>query len=251
MKVLVMDFDGVIVDSMNEGLFNGFNAYIYFHPHTRLFGRGRFTFDNFNKIIKKYNNQYKKFRKLRCYLRTALDYYYFFLAIEQIAKIKNVLDFDKFSEKSGMGYERYTKIFYLNRLEYMKHFDKWINLTPLFSFMKDYLKSSNLDNVFISTSNRKSTVSNILRYYKIKFPEKNIFDNQTSLDKMDHIKIIKKRKNIEFHDIYFIDDQVRILIELKKLGVKCHLAGWGYNNEEQRKEAVRNGIDLIDKKFFR
>ena len=132
----------------------------------------------------------------------------------------------------------------------MKQFDKWVKLTPLFSFMENYLKSNKLNNVFVSTSNRKSTVSNIFKYYNIKFSEENIFDNKTSLDKKEHVRIIKKRENIDYTDIYFVDDQVRILIDMKKLGVRCFLAGWGYNNQEQKKEAVGNGIEVIDKENF-
>ncbi len=250
MKILAMDFDGVIVDSMNEGLFNGFSAYAHFHPDTKLFGCDNFEFKTFNKTIKKYKTQYEKFRKLRCYLRTALDYYNFILAIEKNAKIRNSADLAKFSEKSNMSYEKYTKIFYKNRLEYMKEFEKWVKLTPMFPHMLKILKERNLDSVFISTSNRKSTVLGIFNYYKIKFNSNNILDNGTSLDKKDHIKIIKKRKNVASNKIYFVDDQVSILLEMKKLGLNCFLAKWGYNNQEQRRKAERNGIKIVDKNEF-
>ena len=61
MKVLALDFDGVIADSQYECLFVGFNAYLRLNKNTKLFGGKKFTFNNFNNIKKKYKNTIKKY----------------------------------------------------------------------------------------------------------------------------------------------------------------------------------------------
>ena len=247
MRILVLDFDGVIVDSMNEGLFTSFNTYIKFNSKTRLFGGEQFTFELFNKAIKKYKSQYLRFKKYRAYLKTALDYYFILAAVDKNAKIRNSEDFDEFKKKVSVDNNRFIDQFYKNRLEYMNNFNEWIKLTPIYPHARAILKRFDKSNTFISTSNRKTAVERTLKHYKIDFDGKNILDNQVSLDKKVHIKIVKESKNVDYKEIIVVDDQVQNLIKVKDFGVKCFLAMWGYNNEEQRKKAKGHGIGLINK----
>ena len=42
-----------------------------------------------------------------------------------------------------------------------------------------------------------------------------------------------------------MDDQVETLIKMKSLGIKCYLAGWGYNDEKQKARARDAGIPVL------
>lgn len=247
MKILVLDFDGVIVDSMNEGLFTSFNTYIGLNSKTRLFDGKPFAFGNFNRAIKKYKSQYLKFKKYRAHLKTALDYYFILAAIDRNAKIRNSEDFDEFKKIVSVDNNRFIDQFYKNRLEYMNNFNEWIKLTPIYPHARAILKRLDKGDIFISTSNRKTTVERTLKYYKIDFDSKNILDNEVSIDKKVHVKIVKETKTINYQDILVVDDQVQNLITVNDLGVKCFLAVWGYNNKEQRREARMFGVTLLSK----
>ena len=106
------------------------------------------------------------------------------------------------------------------------------------------------NNLFISTSNRKDAIVKVLSHYKVDFNERNVFDSTVSLDKKEHIIAIKDIKKSSYEDISFIDEQVSHFPNLLKLGVKCFLATWGYNNEEQRKEAEKMGVELVNEGNF-
>src|SRR3989338_112846 len=95
MKILALDYDGVIADSQLECLAVGFNAYLRLNKNTKLFNKERFTFGNFNKLIK--NTQKSKifgtnsagnkkivneYKRLRPYVVDAFCYYVMLRIIE-------------------------------------------------------------------------------------------------------------------------------------------------------------------------
>ena len=56
MKILALDFNGILADNQFECLFVGFNAYLELNKDTNLFNSGKTTLYNFNRI----KNNYKK-----------------------------------------------------------------------------------------------------------------------------------------------------------------------------------------------
>jgi hypothetical protein len=42
----------------------------------------------------------------------------------------------------------------------------------------------------------------------------------------------------------FVDDKLRHLDDVAGLGVRCVLAGWGYNSERERRAAVERGYTV-------
>ena len=60
-KLLVLDYDGVLVDTRNEKLFSGFNAYLDLNPDSRLFDNNMLTFENFAQKKEKFKTEVNSF----------------------------------------------------------------------------------------------------------------------------------------------------------------------------------------------
>lgn len=238
-----MDFDGVIVDSADEGLFTAFCAYKKLNPKTGIFG-GNLKLHDFKTIIKKYKSQYKRFRTYRTYLRTALDYYYILYFIDQKINIKNSSEFEKELKKVPADKKKFIEEFYGIRDKLMReYFEEWVKLEHVYPHMTN-LFSKLQDNIYISTSNRKSTILKTFSHFGMKIDPLHIFDNTASLDKKEHIKQIKEIENVDYSDITFVDDQLNHFYNLRHLRINCILAGWGYINGEQIRKARRIGIKI-------
>ena len=247
--ILVMDFDGVIVDSADEGLLTGFGAYKSFSPKTKLFG-GNLNLDSFKVRINKYRMQYKEYRYYRIFLRTSLDYYYILYFIDKKIAIKNSSDFAEKSKKVPIDKNKFVRKFYSTRNGLMRDdFQEWAKLEPVYHHMKKLISSAQ-GSFYISTSNRRSTILKTFRHFGIKINPMHVFDNMSGLDKRKHIAKIRKIENVNYSDITFVDDQLSHFLNVRNLGVNCVLAGWGYVNSEQIKKARRIGIKIANPQNF-
>lgn len=248
MKILALDYDGVIIDSQLECLSVGFNAYLKLKQKTKLFDGEKFTFDNFDKKINENKDLVIKHNNLRVYVRDASSWYNIFYAIDNNIEIKNQEDFDNI-DKLNLDFNLYVSYFYDERIKLQKeNLEKWLNLNKLFPNIK---KIDNLKNKFklvIATNNRKGTIEGFLKKYNLDFDL--IIDQDFSTDKTKQLEFIKNRYKVNFEDIYFVDDQIAHFSSLIKLGVKCFLAAWGYNNKEQQEEAKKLGVELVNEGDF-
>ena len=99
-----------------------------------------------------------------------------------------------------------------------------------------------------ATNNRKDSIQPFLKNYNIE--PLIISDSKVSIDKKKQLKRIKNKLKVNFDEIHFVDDQVRHFSKLIPLGIKCYLATWGYNNEEQQEEAKKQGAIFLNKDNF-
>ena len=234
MKVVTLDFDGVIADSQFECLVDGFNSYLKLHKNTKLFGGQKITFDNFNKVKRKHKTTIEKYKKLRPYVIDGFCFYVILYIIENNIKIKNQNQYNKVRKKlMEKFYDKYIPYFYNERfLLQKKNFGKWLELETPYEKIIDGIKKLEKDYIItIATNNRKDSIQPFLKNYNIE--PLIISDSKVSIDKKKQLKRIKNKLKVNFDEIHFVDDQVRHFSKLIPLGIKCYLATWGYNNEEQ------------------
>lgn len=244
MKILVLDYDGVIADTQHRSLFVGFNAYLRMNPSTPLFGGKPFTIQNFNKLIIKHKKITNRYYSLRSFIKTSTCYYVIMHIIDNNIIINNQNEFDEYKknlETDGMLFDKY----YYDKKHTPSNISKLVKIYPIIN------RIINLKNNYkfaISTGNRKQILEPILKKIDLHFEI--IVDASFSIDKNEQLNKIKNYFNVEFNDIYFIDDQVSYFKDIKKLGVNCYLANWGYNNEEQKQVAKQLGVVLLDENNF-
>ena len=251
MKVLTLDFDGVIADSQMECLFVGFNSYLKFHRDTKLFDGQEITFDNFDELKEKYKETIEKYKKLRPYVIDAFSFYTILHIIENNIAINDQNQFNDLTNKLMKGlYGNYVNNFYDVRLSLQdKNFEKWLELeAPFEKIIKGIKELEKKYIITIATNNRARTVKGFLNKYQIN--AKVIADSTLSTNKIEHLEYLKNKLNVNFEDIHFVDDQVKHFPKLLELGIKCYLATWGYNNEQQQEEAKKLGVVMLNEDNF-
>ena len=254
LKILALDFDGVIVDSVLECLFVSYNTYlkVYKRNGRELFSGKPFTFENWEKDKKNYQEKMKYFYRLRSYIRGATDYGLIQKLMEEKKLINNQEEFDKYRGSVNFNFEDYNKEFYkererLQNINYMA----WSNLEPPYPKIIEGIKKIMAKGVkvVIATSNRRKAIMKSFtpEFFGFFIEPKDILDKRFGEDKSEQMKHIVESYKVQFEDIYFVDDQVSHLIQVKPLGVEVFLAGWSYATKKQKVEARRLNIPIIEK----
>ena len=88
------------------------------------------------------------------------------------------------------------------------------------------------------------------------FDPRFVLDKETGVEKTIHLGELQRRTGAPFADITFIDDKLNHLVKVAGLGVRCVLAGWGFNTDREHDEARRLGfevahLDDLDKTVFK
>jgi len=254
LKILALDFDGVIVDSVLDSLFVGHNTYLrlYGREVKKNFGGELFTFENWEKIKRNYQKEIKYYRTLRPYIRGATDYGLIQKLMEEKKVIESQEEFDNYRNSIDFDFEDYEKEFYKER-ERLQNIDyrAWFNLEPpypkIIQGMKKLLEEE--IKIVIATSNRRKAIMKSFtpEYFGFTIDPKDILDKRFGEDKSEQMRHIVKFYKVNFEDIYFVDDQVSHLIQTRPLGIKVILAGWSYATEAQKEEARKQDILVIER----
>lgn len=254
MKILALDFDGVIVDSVLDSLFVGHNTYLrlYGREVKKNFGGELFTFENWEKIKRNYQKEIKYYRTLRPYIRGATDYGLIQKLMEEKKVIESQEEFNNYRNSVDFDFEDYEKEFYKER-ERLQNIDyrAWFNLEPsypkIIQGMKKLLEEE--IKIVIATSNRRKAIMKSFtpEYFGFTIDPKDILDKRFGEDKSEQMRHIVKFYKVNFEDIYFVDDQVSHLIQTRPLGIKVILAGWSYATEAQKEEARKQDILVIER----
>jgi len=230
-KVIALDFDGVIADTENE-------CYIISIPAFRRMG----------EEIEDNNRVRSEFRKARPYVKHA-DCYYTVLKILQDPKANfDTITFSEFAKMRDKNKERgkeFHKLFYEERAKLQQNMDKWVELNPPYAgipkIINMLMKSFH---VVIVSAKDKNATKLLLDSYGLHIEDENILAKEFSMDKKYQMRFISDKFHVPFYKIIFVEDNLEQLLNVKELGVKLVLASWGYNTEDQRKEAEKLGISV-------
>lgn len=226
---VVFDFDGVVVDSIDECFLVAVSAY------NKMGGK--------IKLTRESKNLYKKYR---AYLRITEDHV---PALKMIEKGIFKKDYIKNSRnKFNKEKKEFVKNFYETRRELQKNdIKKWISLHKPFEEVINLIKRNEKKwNIFISSTKDKNSIAKILQSFGIRISSKRIFSREFSNDKSEHVKAISKLYKIPESRIIFIDDVLENLEMIKrKSEAKLALASWGYTTKEHINIAKEKGIKIL------
>jgi hypothetical protein len=254
MKILAVDFDGVISDSALKSLFVSHNAYCrHFGPNVKKnFGGECFTYENWEKMRKEYRKEMEKYRQLRSYIELSCDFFVMIKIIEDQIEVNNQHEFREIRNQLSFDYQFFHDLFFEEKERWQnKNFKKWFSLSPVFEHVTSGIKKFMEEGkkIVIATSNLGKAIHPAFHpdYLGFSIDLKDIFDKNYGKNKSDHMKAIAEQYGVEFHNIYFIDDQLSYLEETQLLGVNVFLAGWGYCTQEHKQIAQEKNMQLIDK----
>lgn len=254
MKILAVDYDGVISDSALKSLFISHNAYCrhFGSKAKKSFGGQCFTFENWEQMKEDYHQEMEKYKRLRAYVEQSCDFLVMIKIIEEQIEVENQQDFIRIRNEMDLNYHFFHELFFQEKERWQKKdFGKWFALAPVYKQVVTGIKQL-LDEgvkVVIATSNLGRAIHPAFHADYLGFPMelKDIFDKNYGKSKSDHMKAIVEQYKVTHEDIYFVDDQLNYLEETQVFGVNVFLAGWGYCTEEQKSVAREKGITVLER----
>ena len=253
MRVIAIDYDGVIVDSIMDSLFVGHNAYlqVYGSPNRQKMGGKRLTFQNWETIQQKYEKEIRYYRSLRPYIRGATDYGLIQKLMEEERSIQNQQEFDRYRQTVQFDFQNFEYAFYRERKRLQQEsFEGWLGLEPPYTEVVQGIRQfvSKGIKVMIATSNRREYIARAFQssYYDIPILPEDILDNRFGENKSSQMHHICDQYDVDYPDIYFVDDQLAHLEQTAGLGIHVFLAGWSYATQKQKQDARDQRIPVIE-----
>lgn len=230
-RVLALDFDGVIWDSVGECFVMARRAYqnLYGLPCSDLeacFRRGRWL------------------------VRTGGD----FLLVLQLAMADPERDlthfdhqeFSQLQQQRAEECQEFAREFYRLREECREqHWDEWCSYQQAYpSFLQQLPRlREQFAEIAICTTKDRESARQLLQSAGLEFK---IWGKESGLHKGEQMRQLFQELGVDPGQVYFIDDLVDNLLQVAPLGVACGLAGWGYNTEIERQRAREQGFPVLE-----
>ena len=253
MKLLALDFDGVISDSAPECFVVGLRTYLDLNRNSKLGlqldseldatlrsgrapGRDRVEGDPL----------YRPFVDLMPLGTRAEDFGIAFSALEAHRALPDQASFDAFRSQLG---EEWLGAFHRRFYEVRSALagedsGSWTRLMGPYPEFLEILRLRAADVEFaIATAKDRVSVQALLQSYGIDdlIPAGRLLDKETGVSKAAHLERLRADVGCEFSEITFIDDKVNHLDDVASLGVRCALAAWGYNGDREASLARSRG----------
>jgi phosphoglycolate phosphatase-like HAD superfamily hydrolase len=251
MQALVLDFDGVVSDSSREIFVVGLRTYSDLEPGSRLLaplerlGPGSRPADYDFAA----DPLYRAFRPLVPLGNRAEDFGVAFLAIEHGAAIADQDSYDAFFARQDRPWcDAFHRRFYEQRAAMRaESLPAWLELQlPYPAFLAALRRHAGSVPYAIATAKDKASVRLLLDHYGVAdlFGDDAILDKETGTSKRAHLETLKRRLEVPFAEITFVEDKVNHLERVAELGVRLVLADWGHNTQREHERARALGLPV-------
>ncbi|MBN1525327.1 MAG: HAD family hydrolase [Spirochaetales bacterium] len=223
--LLILDFDGVVCDSLPETLASSWLAYYRFIKNEMP-----------NEMPVDFR---RKFHALRPFIRSGEDY---IVMQELIAGGKSISSQKEFDDLiAGIGPEQMAEnkeVFYQARTELLSSDrDAWLSLNPLFPHMERGIrKQLGKKQLYILSTKKKEFIAEIFHGNDMKFPVDNIIYSGSGCKQQIITSLLDEA---EYSHAVFIDDQISHLLDVTDSRIDVRLAEWGYIQQEWLSGAFR------------
>jgi phosphoglycolate phosphatase-like HAD superfamily hydrolase len=109
----------------------------------------------------------------------------------------------------------------------------------------------------IATAKDRASVRRLLTSYGVAdlFADEFVLDKEAGEKKRDHVAELAARAGCPPAEVTFVDDKVNHLEDVAPLGARCVLASWGYNGPRERRIAEARGflvcgLDDFERRVF-
>ena len=253
-ELLALDFDGVIADSAPEAFVVALRTFCALHPKTTLSAGAEGLLPGnasppLDAVVS--NALYAPFLDSMPLGNRAEDYAVVLMAIEAGEPLDDQRAYDAY--KAGLdpgGLRAFHRSFYATRAA-MAEADPeaWQRLMTAYAGVPEWLRRRAGDAVLaIATAKDRRSVGRLLRAYGIDdlFPEDRVLDKETGVSKCAHLEHLHGRFGFALEAMTFVDDKVSHLEAVRTLGVRCALAGWGYNGRRESERARELGCLVLE-----
>ncbi len=235
MRVLALDFDGVISDSAREAFAVALRTHAALEPGSPFAGREEDA------------ALYARFLELMPLGNRAEDYGVCLEAIRGGVALPDQAAYDRFhAGRDADWLRRFHERFYRERAAWAEADPTgWRARMRAYPGVPAMLRRHAREVALaIATSKDRRSVRALLEGYGIAdlFPEERVLDKETGVHKRAHVGRLVQALEVPFQEITFVDDKVNHLRDVAPLGARCVLAAWGYNGERERREAREAGF---------
>ena len=217
--VLILDFDGVICDSICECLITSYNAFY------------QKNFTNISSIpvdIKNY------FFQNRSFVRPAGEYYLLHKGFIDGVEIGSKIKFDILKDKYEKEIESFESKFFNERKNLKKNISNWLSLHKFYNHAK-YFFNEYSSTFFIVTNKDKFSVERLTEYFGLQSKLEDIFSKEISNNKnilMCEL-LSKHAKKLEGKKLIYVDDNEWNLKDINSHKIKKYFATWGYSKIQE------------------
>lgn len=242
-KLLALDFDGVIADSILECAVsgkNGFNSYS--NRNERISSP-----EQLNPDIM------MKFRAMRPFIRNSEDYVLLFQALEEGFAIASQNQFDQFHLGNRERKEDYHRHFVSERKRLLEDdLEGWLKLNPLFDGIAAYLSEiMTRCSLYIVSTKGPDFIRRILTSHGVAIDSARIHQAGRGMTKGEIVQDLVGRNKISISDVLFVDDHVETCARVSETGVETWLAKWGYNTNDQLSCETHSDVRPVELDEFR
>ena len=230
-KLLIFDFDGVIVNSIDECLLTSYNAFQKFENN------GVSLTDDLSDIALEYHKYFNLFRK---FVRPAAEYYLLHRAYTDNIEIIDsksyhellILHKDKLPHYQKEFFNERNRLRLVNKKKWLRLHSVYNNLTECWNIL------SRIFDIYIVSNKDKVSIILLMNYFNLPINEDQIFGAENGNDKSIIIANIIGSTSAELKNVYFIDDNLDNLKSVKDLNIKLYHAMWGYGHTEGNDDPV-------------
>jgi len=247
MKLLVLDFDGVISDSGREAFAVARRTYLEMRPDSSLRDRDD-------------DALYAEFVAIMPLGNRAEDFAVALAAIEAGALLPDQAAYDAFYAAQDPRWLRaFHERFYQVRTAFSRADPAgWLALLrPYPHFLEMLRRRAGACRYAIATAKDRRSVRVLLREYGVAdlFSEDLVLDKEAGVTKVAHHEHLASHCGVAYADMTFVDDKVNHLDAVAALGVRCALSAWGYNGPREHQLARARGhricsLDDVEAQLF-
>ncbi len=247
MKLLVLDFDGVIADSGREAFAVALATYLGLRPESRL-------------RVGEDESLYAAFVALMPLGNRAEDFGVALAAIDADVALPDQAGYDAFYAAQDPAWRRaFHEDFYAVRADLARRdAPRWFSLLPPYPrFLEILRRRAGTVRYAIATAKDRRSVGALLGEYGVAdlFAPELVLDKEAGVTKVAHHEHLARRCGVAFPEMTFVDDKVNHLDAVGALGVRCALSAWGYNGPREHALARVHGhqvctLDDVEAQLF-
>jgi phosphoglycolate phosphatase-like HAD superfamily hydrolase len=257
LRVLALDFDGVISNSAPECFAVAARTYAELAPGGPFaasaagFGRLDAPITVPAPAAVRAHRDYGAFLAAMPLGNRAEDFGVALAALERGHALSDQAAYDRFAASIPRSWIRaFHERFYRVRAA-LRSADPeaWLRLMePYPAFLEVLRRRAGDVELAIATSKDRASVAWLLRAYGIEalFPDACVLDKEAGASKSAHLERLREYFDCDFADMTFVDDKVNHLDVVAGLGVRCALARWGFNGEREAELAQSAGYLVCD-----
>ena len=233
MKLLALDFDGVVADSAREAFAVARRTYLELRPSSSLRTADEAPL-------------WQAFLELMPLGNRAEDYATALAAVEAGIALPDQASYDAYFDAQDPAWLRaFHRRFYQVRTA-LSDADRgaWLALLGPYPQVLELLRRrAGACEYAIASAKDRTSVGILLAHYGVAdlFAPELIVDKEAGVTKDGHLTELARRSGVDFSEITFVDDKVNHLDVVAPLGVRCALAAWGYNGPREHRLARERG----------